>query len=149
MREFKGRAVVPGECVAQARVTHRKFDTYTALEGSLRGVGRTARCADRADGELFGKEIKGRALCLPTTTGSELGSLVLYSLCELERQPACLVMSEQMDETIAAGVSLIRVFCENSSMPVIDCLGGDFLDFIQDGATVTVSSDGTVKVENM
>ena len=147
MREFKGRAVVPGKCVAQVRVTHRKFDTYTALEGSLRGVGRTARCADRADSELFGKEIKGRALCLPTTTGSELGSLVLYSLCELERQPACLLLSGEIDITLCAGAVLASVWQRGVSMPVIDRLGEEFLDFVKDGMTVSVFADGTVKVE--
>ena len=149
MKEFKGRAVVPGECVAQARVTHRKFDTYTALEGSLSGVGRTARCADRADSELFGKEIKGRALCLPTTTGSELGSLVLYCLCELERQPACLLLSGEIDITLCAGAVLASVWKRGVSMPVIDRLGEEFLDFLKDGMTVSVFADGTVKVEQM
>ena len=146
MKEFKGRAVIPGECVAGARVTHAKFDTYRALFGSLRGVGRTARCADPSDMELFGKEVKGYALCIRDAVGSELGSYVLYCLCAMERQPACILISEHIDETTAAAAALIRVWCEKVNMPVIDCLGDDFLDSVEDGATVTVCADGVVKV---
>ena len=32
-------------------------------------------------------------------------------------------------------------------MPVIDSLGDDFLNYVKDGMTITVTSDGTVKVE--
>ena len=32
-------------------------------------------------------------------------------------------------------------------MPVIDCLGEEFLDYVKDGMTITVGADGTVIVE--
>ena len=32
-------------------------------------------------------------------------------------------------------------------MPVIDCLGEEFLDFVQDGMTITVKEGGVVCVE--
>jgi hypothetical protein len=32
-------------------------------------------------------------------------------------------------------------------MPVVDCLGAEFLDYVKDGMTVTVKDDGVVVVE--
>jgi len=32
-------------------------------------------------------------------------------------------------------------------MPVIDCLGDEFLNYVQTGMTITVQEDGTVVVE--
>jgi hypothetical protein len=32
-------------------------------------------------------------------------------------------------------------------MPVVDCLGEEFLNYVKDGMTVTVKEDGVVVVE--
>jgi len=34
-------------------------------------------------------------------------------------------------------------------MPVVDCLGDEFLNYVQDGMTVTVEEDGTVTVDDL
>ena len=31
-------------------------------------------------------------------------------------------------------------------MPVVDCLGDEFLNYVKDGMTITVEEDGTVVV---
>ena len=33
-------------------------------------------------------------------------------------------------------------------MPVVDSLGEDFLNYVKDGMSITISEDGTVKVED-
>lgn len=64
----------------------------------------------------------------------------------MNRQPACLLFSNPIDSLAAAGSVLAAVWLENVQMPVIDCLGEEFLDFVQDGMTITVKEDGTVQV---
>jgi hypothetical protein len=39
------------------------------------------------------------------------------------------------------------VWLDGVKMPVVDCLGEEFLNFVKDGMTVTVQEDGTVCVE--
>ena len=42
---------------------------------------------------------------------------------------------------------LFVAWLEDVSMPVIDCLGDEFLNYVKDGMKITVSLDGTVTVE--
>ena len=89
----------------------------------------------------------GKALCLPQTIGSTTGGLVLYCACAMERQPACMLFSKPIDSLAAAGSILASVWLEGVSMPVVDSLGEDFLDYVKDGMTVTVKDGGVVCVE--
>ena len=47
----------------------------------------------------------------------------------------------------AAGAVLADVWLDNISMPVIDTLGDEFLDYVKDGMKITVKEDGTVVVD--
>ena len=47
----------------------------------------------------------------------------------------------------AAGAILQDVWLTDVSMPVIDCLGEEFLNYVQDGMTVTVKENGLVEVD--
>ena len=87
-----------------------------------------------------------KALCLPRTIGSTTGGLVLYCACEMERQPACMLFSEPIDSLAVAGAILQDVWLEGESMPIIDCLGEEFLDYVKDGMMVSVKNDGVVQV---
>ena len=89
----------------------------------------------------------GKALCLPRTIGSTTGGLVLYCACSMGRNPACMLFSEPIDSLAAAGAILSDVWLADKTMPVIDSLGEEFLAYIKDGMTVTVSANGLVTVE--
>ena len=54
--------------------------------------------------------------------------------------------SEPIDSLAAAGAILSEVWTD-ASMPTVDSLGAEFLDYVQTGMTVTVDEDGTVTVE--
>ena len=88
----------------------------------------------------------GKALCLPQTIGSTTGGLVLYCACAMKRQPACMLFSEPIDSLAAAGAVLADVWLEDVSMPVIDSLGEDFLNYVKDDMTITVKEGGVVEV---
>ena len=147
MKEFKGRIVAPGTVTAEAVVTHAGFNTLASLQGALQFGDKKATCGDQNNPELQGKELAGKALCLPQTIGSTTGGLVIYCACAMGRQPACMLFSNPIDSLAAAGSILASVWLEDVQMPVIDSLGEEFLDTVKTGMKVTVKEDGTVCVE--
>ena len=106
-----------------------------------------ATCGDQNNPDLYGKQMKGKALCLPQTIGSTTGGLVLYCACSMHRQPACMLFSEPIDSLAAAGAVLADVWLDDVSMPVVDSLGAEFLEYVKDDMTITIKEDGVVVVE--
>lgn len=147
MREFQGRVVSPGKLTAKALVSHGGLNTLASFQKALQFGDKKATCGDQNNPDLYGKEMAGKALCLPRTIGSTTGGLVLYCACSMGRQPACLLFSEPIDSLAAAGAVLADVWLEgeHTSMPVVDSLGEDFLNFVQDGMTINVLPDGRVQ----
>lgn len=146
MREFKGRVVTPGVVTAEAVVSHEGFNTLASLQSALQFGDKTAKCGDQNNADLYGKPLAGKALCLPQTIGSTTGGLVLYCACAMERQPACMLFANHIDSLAAAGAILADVWLDNVSMPVVDCLGDEFLEYVKDGMKITIKEDGTVVV---
>ena len=72
--------------------------------------------------------------------------MVLYCAKVMERNPACMLFSEHIDSLACAGAVLGAVWTD-FPMPVIDCLGDEFLSYVKDGMKITVAEDGTVTVE--
>ncbi len=147
MKKFKGRVVTPGTVTAKAVVTTAGFNTLASLQKALQFGDKTAKCNDQNNPELFGKPLAGNALCLPQTIGSTTGGLVLYCACAMKRQPACLLFSNHIDSLAAAGAVLADVWLDDITMPVVDCLGDEFLNYVKDGMNITIEEDGTVCVE--
>ncbi len=147
MREFKGRVIAKGIATAEAVVSRQGLNTLASFQKALQFGDKTATCGDQNNSDLYGKQMAGKALCLPQTIGSTTGGLVLYCACSMQRQPACMLFSKPIDSLAAAGAILADVWLEEVSMPVIDSLGEEFLEFVQDGMKITVSEDGTVTVE--
>lgn len=147
MKKFKGRIVTPGTVTAKAVVTHEGFNTLASLQKALQFGDKTAKCNDQNNKELFGKPLANNALCLPQTIGSTTGGLVIYCACAMKRQPACLLFSNHIDSLAAAGAVLADVWVDDITMPVIDCLGDEFLEYVKDDMTITIEADGTVIVD--
>ena len=146
-KTFKGRVVVPGTVTAKALVSHGGFNTLASYQSALMFGDKDVKCGDQNNPDLYGKAMAGKALCLPQTIGSTTGGLVLYCACSMHRQPACLLFSNPIDSLAAAGSVLTAVWLEDVNMPVVDCLGEEFLHYVKDGMTITVAEDGTVTVE--
>ncbi|MEE1026059.1 MAG: DUF126 domain-containing protein [Acutalibacteraceae bacterium] len=147
MRIFKGRVVTPGRVTAEAVVTTEGFNTLASLQMALQFGDKDVKCGDQNNKQLHGKPLLGKALCLPQTIGSTTGGLVLYCACAMEKNPAALLFANHIDSLAAAGAVLADVWVENVSMPVIDCLGDEFLNYVKDGMQITVKEDGTVEVQ--
>ena len=147
MREFQGRVVAPGTVTAPALVSHGGLNTLASFQKALQFGDKKATCGDQNNPDLYGKQMLGKALCLPQTIGSTTGGLVLYCACAMERQPACMLFSKPIDSLAAAGSILASVWLEGVSMPVVDSLGEEFLNYVKDDMTVTVKEGGIVVVE--
>ena len=147
MKEFKGRIVAPGTVTAEAVVSHSGFNTLASLQGALQFGDKKATCGDQNNPDLHGKELAGKALCLPMTIGSTPGGLVLYCACAMQRQPACMLFSNPIDSLAAAGSILASVWLDGIQMPVVDSLGDEFLEYVKDGMSITVKDGGIVVVE--
>ena len=147
MREFKGRIIAPGTVKAEAVVSRVGFNTLASFQGALQFGDKKATCGDQNNADLHGKQMAGKALCLPQTIGSTTGGLVLYCACAMGRQPACMLFSNAIDSLAAAGSILASVWLPDVKMPVVDSLGEEFLAYVKDGMTVTIGEDGTVTVE--
>lgn len=147
MKEFKGRVIAEGKVVAEAVVSHEGLNTLASFQKALQFGDKKATCGDQNNKDLYGKEMAGKALCLPQTIGSTTGGLVLYCACSMNRQPACMLFSKPIDSLAAAGAILADVWLENAKMPVIDCLGDEFLNYVKDGMKITIEEDGKVIIE--
>ena len=151
MKQFKGRVVVPGSCRAEALVSRGGFNTLASYQmalmfGDLVGKDTEVKCGDQNNPDLYKKPMMGKAMCLPQTIGSTTGGMVLYTVCALGKQPACMLFSKPIDSLAASGAILAGVWTE-ASMPVVDMLGDEFLAAVETGMTVTVAEDGTVTIE--
>ena len=147
MKQFKGRVVTPGTVTAKAVVTTQGFNTLASLQSALQFGDKTAKCGDQNNADLYGKQLAGAALCLPQTIGSTTGGLVLYCACAMKRQPACMLFANHIDSLAAAGAVLADVWLDEVTMPVVDCLGDEFLNYVKDGMKITVKANGVVEVE--
>ena len=147
MREFQGRVVTPGTVTAEALVSHGGLNTLASFQKALQFGDKNATCGDQNNPDLYNKQMLGKALCLPMTIGSTTGGMVLYCACAMKRQPACLLFSKPIDSLAAAGAILASVWLDDVTMPVIDSLGDEFLDYVKDGMTITLKENGDVEVE--
>ncbi|MBQ3086675.1 MAG: DUF126 domain-containing protein [Clostridia bacterium] len=146
MKQFKGRVVTPGTVTAEAVVTRSGFNTLASFQNALQFGDKEVKCGDQNNADLYGKSMLGKALCLPQTIGSTTGGLVLYCACALKKNPACMLFSAPIDSLAAAGAVLAEVWVDGVTMPVIDSLGDEFLNYVKDGMTVTIKEDGIVEV---
>ena len=149
MKKFIGRVVAPGEVKhVEALVSHGGLNTLASFQGALQFGDKKVKCGDQSNPDLYGKEMAGKALCIPQTIGSTTGGLVLYCACSMRRQPSCMLFSKPIDSLAGAGVILADVWLDGGAgMPVIDSLGDEFLETVKTGDKITVESDGTVIIE--
>ena len=145
MKQFQGRVICPGTCEAEALVSHGGFNTLASYQMALMFHDKQVKCGDQNNPDLYKKPMIGKALCLPETIGSTTGGMVLYTACASGQQPACMLFSKHIDSLAASGAILASVWTD-ADMPVIDCLGDEFLAAVQTGQTVRVLDGGVVEV---
>lgn len=58
-----------------------------------------------------------------------------------------MLFSEPIDSLAAVGVNLSNIWVDNITMPIVDNLGSDFLEFLKNKILITIKTDGIVEVE--
>ena len=145
MKTFKGRVIARGSFEGEAVVSHGGVNTLATFQKSAMANKSAVIASDQNNPDLFGKNITGKALCLPITIGSTTGGLVIQTVCAMKINPACFLFSEHIDSLAASGIVLARVW-ENCDVSAVDCLGSGCLDSVSSGDRIRVDEDGTVTI---
>ncbi len=147
MKRFRGRIIAPGKVTASALTSKNSMDISAAFRKSSVSGDKKVTCGDKNNPELYGKTMAGKALCLPRFSSSQEGGVDLYCACAMEKYPACILLSEPVDAVVASGIIMASVWLDGVQMPVIDSLGEAFLNYVDNGMTITLEEDGIVRVE--
>lgn len=145
MKVFKGRVINGGSYKGEAVVSKQGVNTLATFQKSALSGAKQVIVADQNNPDIFGKNITGKALCLPQTIGSTTGGMVLQVICSMKINPAAMLFSETIDSLAGAGV-ILSVVWENSDMIAIDRLGEEFLQTVKTGDVIEISPDGTVTI---
>lgn len=145
MKEFKGRVLAGGEWKGEAVVSRQGVNTLATFQKSALKNAKQVIVSDQNNADIFGKNITGKALCLPITIGSTTGGLVIQTVCAMKIAPAAFLFSEHIDSLAASGIVLARIW-ENSDVIAVDMLGDEFLQTVKTGDSIEIKSDGTVIV---
>ncbi len=145
MKEFKGRVINGGYYKGEAVVSHQGVNTLATFQKSALAKADKVIVADQNNPDIFGKNITGKALCLPQTIGSTTGGMVIQVICSMGINPACMLFSEHIDSLAGAGV-ILSVVWEHSNLIAIDQLGKEFLATVKTGDIIEVKEDGTVLI---
>jgi len=145
-RSFEGRAVLPGNLVGEALVTHAGFNTYASFYASIHAQVEAARCADSGNQELYGKNLTDKIICLPKTTGSTSAGAVWQRVTQMGIAPKAMLFSQQIDSLAAGGLIVADVWA-GRRIVTVDQLGDEFLKTVQDGDRIVIREDGTVIIQ--
>lgn len=146
MNTFKGRAIAAHNTTLEAVVSHQGVNTLASFQASILKKMDHVICSDQNNPDLFGKELTGKALCLPITIGSTTGGLVIQTICDKKMNPAAFLFSEHIDSLAASGIVLAHVW-QNSDVIAIDQLGKEFLETVKSGDMLEIHEDGTVIIK--
>ena len=145
-KTFKGRPVLPGDITGTATVSRQPFNTRGSyMENMFAGRTDSAPCTDASNKELFGKDLSGAILCIPTTVGSTMGGMALMGMKEIGVGPEALLFSKPIDTLAAAGVLMADIW-KDARIVTVDMLGDEFLETVQMGDPIAIHEDGTVEV---
>ncbi len=145
MKEFKGRVLAAGNWKGEAVVSRQGVNTLATFQKSALKNAKEVIVSDQNNSDIFGKNITGKALCLPITIGSTTGGLVIQTICSMKINPAAFLFSEHIDSLAASGIVLAKIW-ENSDVIAIDQLGENFLNSVNTGDTLEIKEDGTVVI---
>ncbi len=129
--ELKGRAIVEGQCKAEALVSTKPISF-------LGGVNPTNGKIIERNHDLCGKCVKDKVLCFPHGHGSTVGSYVIYSLAKKNLAPKAIV-NQTADQVVVVGAIIANI-------PMIDQID---IKQIKTGDMVEVevnACDGFVKI---
>ena len=143
MKTFKGRVIAGGDWEGEAVVSRGGVNTLATFQKSAMANKKEVIASDQNNPDIYGRNITGKALCLPITIGSTTGGLVIQTVCQMKINPKCFLFSEHIDPLAASGIVLAKIW-EDSDVIAVDELGAEFLSEVKTGDRIRMTSDGTV-----
>lgn len=147
MKEFHGRAVIPGKLKDSVLVTHTGLNVLASFWKSLTEGQNPTICVDQNNSELFQKQLTGKILCIPQVIGSTTAGMVIQAVAALGAEPKAMLFSHTAESLAISGVLLADIW-ENKKIITVDGLGEEFLESVKNGDQVEIYEDGTVKIYN-
>jgi predicted aconitase with swiveling domain len=145
-KTFKGRVVLSGNLSGKATVSRQAFNTSGSyFENMFAGRTDAAPCTDAANKELYGKDLSGAILCVPTTVGSTMGGMALMGMKSIGVGPRAMLFSKPIDTLAAAGVLMSEIW-NDARIITVDMLGDEFLQTVNMDDPIEIREDGTVVV---
>lgn len=145
MNILKGRGVVGGKRHGKALVTKQPMNFTAAFTKPKNLIPGKLSCIMDRHHELYGTDVKGRALVIPSCIGSTYTGMVLLELMYRGSAPAAII-AQSVDPLLVSGPILADVWFE-CGVPVVEYSGGDIWTHIKNGDRVEVDGDtGEIKI---
>ncbi len=146
-KTFKGRPLLSGNAEETAEVSHVGFspsasDIEVVFSGSKSGV-----IKDHDNKDLYGRDLKGKILCLPQSIGSSAGACMMMAAAKADATPKVMLFANHVDSISACGLIMADNWL-GKRIIAVDMLGDEFLDAVKTGNKVKVYEDGTVEIED-
>ena len=145
MKVFHGRSVIPGEAKGKVLVSHQGLNVLAIFMKSMTEGQNPSMGADPNNKELYGKQLTGNIICIPQAIGSTTAGMVIQAVAALGAEPKAILFARTAESLAIAGVLLADIW-ENKKIITVDGLGNDFLETIQEGDVVVITSDGIVRI---
>ncbi len=129
----------------EALVSRIGFNSLACFYQSILSGATSAICSDQDNGELYGKTLTDKIICLPRTIGSTSAGSTWEHVARSGIAPRALLFSEHIDSLAAAGLAIVAVWTDKR-ICAVDQLGPEFLDYVRDNQWIEIRREGTVIV---
>ena len=135
---IRGRAIIPGEAIGQAIVSHEPLSFWGGVDPS------TGEVIDRRH-DCSGKILTGKIFVFPSGKGSSTGSAVLMECVKNKTAPAAIINSK-IDPILALGAIIVDVLYKKI-IPMVILEDEDLLR-IHNNDILTINSDGSLLINS-
>jgi len=146
-KTFKGRPLLPGNAEESAEVSHVGFSPSASYVEVVFSGSKSGVIKDHDNKDLYGRDLKGKILCLPQSIGSSAGACMMMAAAKADVTPKVMLFANHVDSISACGLLMADNWLDKRIIAV-DMLGDEFLDAVKTGNKVKVHEDGTVEIEN-
>jgi predicted aconitase with swiveling domain len=129
-KKFKGRPLLPGNVEETAEVSHVGFSPSASwldiiFKNSTSGV-----IQDHENKDLYGRDIKGKILCLPQSIGSSAGACMMMAAVKADAAPKVMLFANHVDSLSACGLLMADNWI-GKRIITVDMLGEEFLNTVK------------------
>jgi predicted aconitase with swiveling domain len=145
-KKFKGRPLLPGNVEETAEVSRVGFSPSASWMDIIFKNSTSGVIQDHDNKDLYGRDIKGKILCLPQSIGSSAGACMMMAAVKADAAPKVMLFANHVDSLSACGLLMADNWI-GKRIIAVDMLGDEFLDAVKTGDKIKVYEDGTVEIK--